>query len=506
MDEEKTVRLGAVFYVSLALSVAFIVWGVVSRQSLSVTSAAVLRIVVDTFGWMYVVVVLAVLVFVLMLALSGFGKIRLGGESERPEFGRVSWIAMLFSAGVGLSFLFWGTAEPLIHLADPPYGAAVAGSEEAARMGMRYSFLFWGLHAWAIYAAVALAVAHSSFRRGRPVLISSALYPLLGDRVYGSVGKAVDVMAVFAILFGVATSLGLGTRELNSGLNYAFGIPESYWIKVMIIAGLMTVSTISAATGLGRGIRVLSLLNFGLCGVLMLFVLFSGPMLFVLGTFADSVGSYFANFAQMSLNSESQADRSWAQQWTFFFWAWWISWAPFVGPFIARISRGRTIRELVLGVVLVPSVLSFVWFSIFGGTALQREFSGVVDVSTVAGQSKAVATFEVLGTLPLQAITSMVILVVLGLLFITSADSASFMLGSTTAGGSLKPPKLLKLMWSFGAAFAAVLLLEGGRQSLQGAAVITAVPFTVILVCLCVSLCKILLRERLAEKSRSSIG
>lgn len=502
----ETSRLGAVFYVSFALSVAFIVWGVAFRRSLSVASASALRVVVDTFGWAYLIVVFAVLAFVFALAVSRFGTIRLGGESERPEFGWLSWVAMLSSAGVGLSFLFWGTAEPLIHLADPPHGAAVAGSENAARMGMRYSFFFWGLHAWAIYAAVAVAVAHSSFRRGRPVLISSALYPLLGRRVYGPVGKAVDMMAVFAILFGVATSLGLGTRELNSGLNYAFGLLEAYWVKAAIIAGFMTVSTLSALTGLGRRIRVLSLLNFGLGGGLMLFVALTGPTRSVLTTSTDSLGSYFANFLPMSFDAEGGEGSGWAEDWTFFFWAWWISWAPFVGSFVARISRGRTIRGLVAGAVVVPSALSYVWISVFGGTALQRERSGTVDVASVADESKALATFDVLGTVPFPAVTSVVVVIVLGLLFITSADSASFMLGSTTSGGSLRPPKALRLMWAFAAAFAAVLLLEGGTQSLQGAAVIAAVPFTVILVGLCASVSLALLPARRAEESRNSGG
>ena len=303
MRRERTARLGPVFYVSLALATAFVGWGLLSRGSLSEASAILRTLVVTAFGPVYLVVVLAGLVFMLVVAFSRSGRVRLGDDNERPEFGWVSWVAMMVSAGVGLSFLFWGTAEPLIHLADPPYGAAEAGSAEAARLGMRYSFLFWGLHAWAMYAAVAVAVAYASYKKGRPALISSALYPLLGERVEGPVGQAVDVMAVLAILFGVSTSLGLGTRELNSGLSLLFGVPDTYYVKVAIIASLMVVCAISAATGVGRGIRILSLLNVGVCGVLVVFVMVLGPTLFLLTTFVESVSGYFSNLVQMSLRS-----------------------------------------------------------------------------------------------------------------------------------------------------------------------------------------------------------
>jgi glycine betaine transporter len=501
MERDRTVRLGPVFYVSLALALVFVGWGILARDSLTRVTTSLLGLVLETFGWVYLAVVVAVLVFVLVIGLSPAGKVKLGGDGERPEFGWVSWVAMLLSAGVGLSFLFWGTAQPLMHLSDPPYAAAEAGSAEAAGLGMRYSFLFWGLHAWAVYAAVAIAVAYVSFRKGRPVLISSALYPLLGDRVEGPLGKAVDVLSVLAILFGVSTSLGLGTRELNSVLDLTFGLPEVYYVKVAIIAGLMTVCAISAATGLGRGIRILSLLNAGVCGLLLVFVLILGPTLFLAQTFIESLGGYLSTLASMSIRSGAPGTEGWAEEWTFFFWAWWISWSPFVGTFIARISRGRTIREVVVGMVLVPSGVSALWFSVFGGTSLWIELSGQRDLVALAGQSKALVTFEVFETLPFSNVFPLFIVLVIGLLFITSADSASFMLGSTTCGGSLVPPKLIRLMWSIlGAAFAAVLLLDSGSRSLQGAAVVGAVPFTIILVCLCVALGKSLLQDAREEK------
>lgn len=486
-------RLGSVFYVSLAFALVFIAWGLGFRSSLSAVSAAALTFVVHTFGWAYLVIVFAVLVFVAWLAVTRVGRIRLGPDDQRPEFGWFSWLGMLFSAGVGMSFLSWGTAEPLIHVAEPPHGAAAGGAREAAATGLRWSFLFWGLHAWAIYGAVAVAVGYSSHRKRRPVLISAALHPLLGDRVYGPIGKVVDVLTVMAILFGIATSLGLGTLNLNGGLHHAFGLMQGYWVKVAIIVGLMTVSTLSALTGLGRGIRILSVANLVLCVALMLFVVITGPTSSLANTFGDAVRGYGTHFFQMTFDTGARKGHPWAQDWTFFFWAWWISWAPFVGTFIARISRGRTIRSVVVGVVAVPSLFSAVWFTVLGGTAMDRQRSGLADVARTAEHTKSGAAFDILNTLPVSAFTSVVVVVVLGLLFITSADSASFTLGSTTSGGSQKPPKPLRLMWSFGAAFAAVLLLGGGTEDLRAAAVICAVPFMVILVGLCVSLAKAVL-------------
>ncbi|GAA2332132.1 hypothetical protein GCM10009854_04160 [Saccharopolyspora halophila] len=339
-------------------------------------------------------------------------------------------------------------------------------------------------------------MAHSCFRQGRTVLISAALRPLLGRSVDGPVGKVIDVLVVLAILFGVATSLGLGTRELNASLSHAFAVPDSYGVKITIIAGLMTVSTISAMTGLGRGIRALSLANIALSAGLLVLVLALGPTGDLLTTFGIGMRDYIGNFLPMSLATEGAPANTWDHEWIFFFWAWWIGWTPFVDIFIARISRGRTIRNVIAGAVAVPSLISFAWFAVFGGTSLQRELSGTVDVAGIAADTKSVATIEVLRTLPLTTIAVALLVPVMALLFITSADSASFMLGCTTSGGSMKPPRPLRLMWSFAAAFAAVLLLSGGQDSLRSTAVIAAVPFTLILLALCVALALSLWQDR----------
>lgn len=495
-------RPGAVFYVSATLSAAIVGYGVLAPDTFAEVLGSLRQFVVDSVGPIYPITVSLGLLLMIGLAVSPVGRTRLGTLTE-PEFGWISWVAMLLSAGVGLSFLFWGLAEPLIHLAAPPHGAADPGTAEAARLGIRHSLLFWGPHAWAIYALVAVAVGYSSYRHGGNMLISAALRPLLGGRVDGALGKGIDVLAVFAILFGVATSLGLGTGELNAALAHVSDVPDSYGVKIAIIAGLMTVSTVSAMTGLGGGIRILSLINIAICGALLTLVFVLGPTADVLATMGRGVADFATHLVPMSLATEGGAGSTWTPDWIYFFWAWWIAWAPFVGTFIARISRGRTIRSVVTAVVAVPGLVTVVWFSVFGGTALHREMSGAVEVAGIAGEAKSVATLEVFDTIPLTTLALVLLVPVLALLFITSADSASFMLGSTTSGGSLKPPRPLRLMWSFAAAFAAVLLLSGGPDTLRNAAVVAAVPFTVLLIGLGVSLLLSLWRDRHGVRLRT---
>lgn len=487
-------RLGFVFAASLTLALAFIAGGLLWPDQLRDGLEVLRDDVVTTFGPVYVGTVVLVLVLVLGLAASPVGKLTLGKPGRAPDFGWFSWLAMLMSAGVGLSFLFWGTAEPLLHYADPPPGTAAPHSVAAGEVGLRYSLFFWGPHAWAIYAAVAVPVAYAAFRKDRPVLISSALYAIMGESTRRLPGKIIDLLAVIAILFGVATSLGLGTRELNEALHYVFDVPVSYTAKICIVVGLMTVATLSAMTGLGRGIRWLSLANGVLCAALMVFVFAVGPTRDMVSAVGNTAGGFIANIVPMTLATETPGN-SWEAGWTYFFWAWWIAWAPFVGTFIARISRGRSIRSVVAAVVLVPGGMSLLWFSVFGGTALQREEAGVVNVADVAGNVKSIATIEVLESLPMTSVIGVLVALVLALLFITSADSASFMLGSTTSGGSMRPPRPVRLLWSFSAAFAAVLLLAGGPDSLQGAAVVAAVPFTVILLAVSVSFVVMVARD-----------
>jgi choline/carnitine/betaine transport len=337
-------------------------------DNLAAVASAVLGFLIADFGWVFILSTFAFLIFVVFLAFSRYGRIRLGGDDDRPEFRTVSWIAMMFSVGMGIGLMFFGVAEPVSHLATPPHGLAEAGSEEAARLAMQYSYFHWALHPWAIYAVVGLALAYSTFRKGRSNLISSAFYPILGDRVDGSVGRAIDILAIFATLFGTATSLGLGALQINGGLNYlSDSIPLSTGVAIGVIVTMTVLFILSAISGVHRGIQWLSNLNMVLAVLLVLFLLVVGPTIFILNTFTESLGAYASNLVTMSFRTAAFGEAEWLVAYTLFYWAWWISWTPFVGTFIARISKGRTIREFVLGVLLVPSVVTFVWFSVLGG-------------------------------------------------------------------------------------------------------------------------------------------
>ncbi|MBA3473416.1 MAG: BCCT family transporter, partial [Rubrobacter sp.] len=345
-----------VFGIAFVISAVFVLWGVFFTDNLSLVASTVLGYLIEDLGWVFILSTFAFLVFVVFLAFSRYGRIRLGGDDDRPEFKTVSWIAMMFSVGMGIGLMFFGVAEPVSHLAAPPHGLAEAGSEEAARVAMQYSYFHWALHPWAIYAVVGLALAYSTFRKGRRNLISSAFYPILGDRVDGPIGKAIDILAIFATLFGTATSLGLGALQINGGINYlSDSIPLSTGVAIGIIVTMTVLFILSAISGVHRGIQWLSNVNMVLAVLLVLFLLLVGPTIFILNNFTESIGAYASNLVTMSFRTAAFGEAEWLAAYTLFYWAWWISWTPFMGTFIARISKGRTIREFVLGVLLVPS-------------------------------------------------------------------------------------------------------------------------------------------------------
>ncbi len=503
-------QIGPVFYVSVVLSVGFVLWGVFFTENLSAVFSAVLDYVISTFGWVYLLAVVGFLVFVVYLAFSRYGRVRLGKDDDRPEFTTLGWLAMLFAAGVGLSFLFWGVAEPASHFGTPPYGMAEAGSVEAAELSLQYTFFHWGLHPWAVYAVVAMAIAYFNFRKDGGNLISAALRPLIGDRVEGPIGKVVDVFAIFAVLFGVATALGIGALQLNGGLDYVFGVPTANATQLAIIGILTVAFMISAATGIDKGILYLSLLNMSIAAILLFFMLFAGPTVFLLETFTQSIGQYLGAFAQMSFEASAFEDSSWAENWTLFYWAWWISWAPFVGTFIARISKGRTIREFVFGVLFAPVLFSFLWFTVFGGAALHLDLYSGGNIAQTAANDLPKSLFDTLTAYPLGQVTAILALVVVSIFFVTSADSATFVLSSMSTDGAVNPAAAVKLTWGVViASFAAILLVAGGLEALQTATITAAVPFTVVMICLCVSLYKSLaaeVREPAAEREGSPTG
>lgn len=484
-----------VFYVSIAIATVFLAWGFFSPGTLGETAGWVLGGILDEFGWFYLLTGLGILIFSLLVAFSRFGKIRLGDPGEKPEYSNFSWFSMLFSAGMGIGLVFWGVAEPIFHYMQPPMGIEPQSAESAV-MAMRYSFFHWGFHPWAMYAIVGMALAFSAFRKKRGFLMSSTLYPLLGERSEGLFGKFVDIMAILVTIFGVATSLGLGAMQINGGLFKLFGMPMGRISQILIIAVITFLFILSATSGINRGIKFLSNINVYIATILMTFILLVGPTSFILEIFTQTLGGYVQNILEMSLRLTPIQRDPWIGSWTIFYWAWWISWSPFVGTFIARISKGRTVKEFILGVVLMPSMFSFIWFSVLGGTALNMEILQGLDVSSPIFEDISTGLFVMLSYLPMGNIVSLVSIVLIGTFFVTSADSATFVLSMFSSNGALEPKSSIKLLWGvIQSLIAIVLLLSGGLSAMQSISIIMALPFLSIVVLMGFSLFRGLQRE-----------
>ncbi|SDJ04480.1 glycine betaine uptake BCCT transporter [Salimicrobium halophilum] len=488
-----------VFYISVVIAFLFIGWGVIPESvlpdgNLSNVTGIIQGFLTDKFGWFYLLSATGFVIFSIYLVFSKYGKLKLGKPEDEPEYPYITWFAMLFSAGMGIGLVFWGAAEPLSHFHTPAVPEQEAQTPDAAYSAMKYSFFHWGLHPWAIYATLALALAYFKFRKGAPGVISATLTPLLGEkRVQGPIGTTVDSIAVFATIFGVATSLGLGALQISSGLGFTIpGLEDTFTLQFIIIVAVTILFMISAMTGLNKGIKYLSNTNIVLALLLLLFMVFAGPTNFIMDFFTTSFGGYIRDLPYMSfrLTPFAEEDNTWVEAWTIFYWAWWISWAPFVGTFIARVSRGRTIREFVLGVLLVPTIFGALWFSAFGGTTIGLEYFDGIDInSDMAELGTEVALFSMFEHVPLGSIMSFVGLLLISTFFITSADSATFVLGMQTTGGSLNPNRKVKFTWGvIQAGAASVLLWQGGLGALQTAAIISAFPFTFILIMICFSL------------------
>ncbi|NMH70295.1 BCCT family transporter [Bacillus sp. RO3] len=488
------------FWIAITMGIIFVAWGVIFPKSMLEIMSNTQGVLLDKFGWFYQFSATFFFLIAIFFAFSKYGKIRLGKDADKPEYSTLTWFAMLFSAGMGIGLLFYGVSEPVSHYASPPFGEA--GTIASAQVGLRYTYLHWGFHAWAIYAVVALALAYYKFRKDMPGLMSATLYPVIGDRVKGPIGYIVDIIAVFATIFGVAISLGIGSQQINSGLNYLMGTPINFQVQLIII-GIATVLFItSAPTGLSKGIKYLSNANMVLAVVLFVLFLILGPTQFVLELFLTTFGSYIQNLPSMGLRFSpfNVEDNQWVKDWTIFYWAWWISWTPFVGTFIARVSRGRTVREFIIAVILVPTFVCALWFGVFGGTGLYFDFVQGVDV---AGQSLETALFYVYDQLPLSVMLSIISLFLIITFFVTSADSATFVLGMQTSNGSLNPPFFVKFSWGVVlAAIAAILMGTGGVSGLQAATIITALPLGIILFVMTYGLVLSFQRE-IREKKRN---
>ncbi|MGS2618672.1 BCCT family transporter [Micromonospora sp. LZ34] len=500
-EQQEPVRPGSVDRTVLALGVggvlAVLAWGTLAQNSLADFGESGLAWVISTFGWFFVVAADAFLVLSLVIAATKFGRIRLGADDDEPEFSTLAWVSMMFSTGMGIGLIFYAVAEPIEHYAAPPPATGIEPNTGAAgAAAMRYTLFHWTLHPWAIYAVVALALAYSTFRKGRENRLSAAFQPLLGTRTEGPIGRGIDLLAVFATVFGSATSLGLGALQVAAGLDLVTPAPDTVAVELLVIAALTLAFVISAFSGLHKGIKWLSTTNVVLAVALMVFVFVAGPTIYTLEVLPASVGDYLSNLVTMSTRTGAFSDPAWLGSWTIFYWAWWISWAPFVGIFISRISRGRTVRQFVAGVLLVPSGASVIWFAVMGGSALRVQATGARDLVADVGQGTERALFGLLEALPLAGLTTVVAMVLVALFFVTGADSAALVLGSLSSRGSLRPHRALVVVWGvLIGAVAAVLLLVGGLDALQQATIMVALPFVVVMLGLAAGLVRDMSRD-----------
>ena len=468
--------------------------------------SSVLGYITETFGWFYMLSVAIFLVFIVIVAMSKWGHIKLGPDHAEPQYSFPAWFAMLFSAGYGIALLFFGVAEPVLHYAEPPEGAEGL-TLDAAKQAMQIAFFHWGFHIWAIYGLTGLVLAYFSFRHGLPLSIRSALYPLIGDRIYGPIGHAVDTFAILGTMFGIATTLGLSVAQINAGLNYLWpSIPIGIGVQIGCIAAITFLTMGSVVAGMDKGIKNLAMLNMVVATALMLFVFFVGPTIFILETFLQNTGSYLNNIIERTFNLQAYSRSDWIGNWTLFIFGWTIAWAPFVGLFIAKISRGRTIRQFVFGVMFVPTIFTFFWFSVFGDTALHLIINqGYSELIDQVQADNAIALFKLFEQLPMTAIISTITVVLITLFFITSADSGALVVDSLASGGALVTPAWQRGFWAIlSGVLASVLLVAGGLKALQSMAVASALPFAIIMLTSALGMWRALVIE--SHHQRVSMG
>ena len=490
-----------VFRISLLLVIALAVVAGFAPGPFEQATSAALAAVIGQAGWLYLLIVFMTLVFLAYLAFGPLAQLRIGGRDAEPEFSNLSWLSMLFAAGMGIGLVFWGAAEPISHLLQPPEGLQ-PGTPAAAGAAMRYTFFHWGLHPWAIYALMGLAIAWFQYNRNGRGLISDLLQPLIGERHLGWMGKVVNIVAVVATAIGVATTLGFGTIQITAGMARVFGLPGGLGMQLLVIAVCFVLYMSSSATGVERGIKWLSSFNLGLATVLLLAVMLLGPTGFIFETFTTSLGGYIDSVIHMSLRMAPFSASSWVADWTIFYWAWWISWSPFVGAFIARVSYGRSVREFILGVVALPTLLGFAWFSTFGGAALWGQMFGGADMAGALAQGYETVLFRMFDTLPMSGLLSALSVLLLSIFFVTSADSAVLVLGSMSSESAGDPSLTRRFAWGIAVALiAGAMLVAGGLDALQTLITVVALPFALLLVGVMVSLYRVLSIEALREKA-----
>ncbi|WP_312271262.1 choline BCCT transporter BetT [Pseudomonas sp.] len=472
-----------VFWGSTLLILILVIYASAFHESAQSVFGLIQSWIITNVSWFYILAVALILLTVVFLGVSRYGDIKLGPDHSEPDYSSTTWFAMLFSAGMGIGLMFFGVAEPVMHFLSPPTGQS--GTVEAAREALIITFFHWGLHAWAIYAIVALILAYFSFRHGLPLTLRSALYPLIGERIYGPIGHAVDIFAILGTVLGVATSLGFGVAQINTGLNYLFGLEVSVPVQIGLIIATTALATLSVVTGLDKGVRRLSELNLGLAVLLLLMVLVLGPTVFILQTFVQNTGGYLTEIVSRTFNLYAYKPNDWIGGWTLFYWGWWLAWSPFVGLFIARISRGRTIREFVSGVLLVPAGFTLFWMTVFGDTAIHMiSWQGITSLGDAVNKDSSLALFAFLEHFPFASAISMVAIIMVVVFFVTSADSGAMVVDMLASGGMDKTPVWQRVFWAASMGVVAIaLLLADGLKALQTATIATALPFTIALLC-----------------------
>ncbi len=470
-----------VFYGSAALITALVLFASIFPVTAQDFFGQLQSWILENVSWFYILAVAIILLSTIFLAASRYGDIKLGPDHSEPDYKNITWFAMLFSAGMGIGLMFFGVAEPVMHFIAPPVGDP--NTVEAAREAMKLTFFHWGLHAWAVYAIVALILPFFSYRHGLPLTLRSALYPLIGERIYGPIGHAVDIFAIIGTVFGIATSLGYGVLQINSGFNYLFDLPISTNIQVVLIIGITALATLSVATGLDKGIRRLSELNLLLAVILLTLVLVLGPTALLLKSFVQNTGGYLSDIVNKTFNLYAYDPTDWLGGWTLLYWGWWMSWSPFVGMFIARVSRGRTIRQFVTGVLLVPTGFTLIWMTVFGNSAINLIMNkGLTSLADTVSADSSLALFAFLEHFPFSSLLSMVAVFMVILFFVTSADSGSLVIDMLASGGKTQTPLWQRVFWASSTGIVAItLLLSGGLGALQTATIASALPFSIIL-------------------------
>ena len=498
----KSTILVPVFAPAVIVTLLLVIGTISNPELAGNVFSATLGYITTTFGWFYMLAVAIFLVFIVLVASSRWGSIKLGPDHADPQYSFPAWFAMLFSAGYGIALLFFGVAEPVLHYASPPAGAPE--TLDAAKQAMQIAYFHWGFHIWAIYGLVGLVLAYFSFRHGLPLSMRSALYPLIGERIHGPIGHTVDVFAILGTLFGIATTLGLSVAQINAGMNYLWpSVPVETWVQIVAIAVITALALISVVAGLDKGVKNLSILNMVLAVALMLFVFIVGPSIFILEAFLQNTGSYLNNIIERTFNLQAYTRSDWIGNWTLFIFGWTIAWAPFVGLFIAKISRGRTIRQFVFGVMFVPTMFTFLWFAIFGDTALHLIMNeGYTALINEVQNDTAIALFKLYERLPLTSIVSFITVILIVTFFVTSSDSGSLVIDSLASGGALVTPAWQRAFWAIlEGAVASVLLLAGGLSALQTMTIASALPFAIIMLIAAVGMWRALVIERHQDAS-----